>query len=231
MKVHETAIQEILSSGNGTTSLIERLLRDRKRLVQQHEEDLRLARQHRLELDPEKLVTVIFEYGQSALHRTGISDLDVPILASRIFNEFARHALRFTPILDPESDPSTGTKPWMCHDFGHRYADGLVLTYRWPEEANLVVEEGLFSSPLERFRAALMCLENTNAGRYQRVFPLAIASESFRPGWPIWPPEHGPFTLRPPDNIDDFLHVIKVGAGFLNRPSPNDVTASSSSRL
>jgi hypothetical protein len=209
MKAIEDEILAIFSSSEQNAIGVDRFVA-MKDLVERNDHALRLARQHRDEFDPERLEPVIAGWSASTLRRLNIADRDVIRVASCIFVQFARRVLEFIPIVDAECDPSNGLKLWM-YTYDSYDVIGLPLVYTWPNEASLLVKVEDFGCQNQRVRTALMCLANSGYGSFYFSSPLAVVDNSDKDCWPIWPPEHGPYTLRPPSRIEDFLRTITLG--------------------
>lgn len=215
---HEREIVDILCRNKRVAHSATGILFDLEDLIERNNEDLQRAAALRDSIEAERLEPVIDSYSREALRRSGIRRGLVIMVASQIFTRFAQRVLEFTPNLAPESDPRTGLKLWMFFDFG-RGCFGLPVNYQWPEAAHLVIKAQDFNCQEETFRAALMCLQSTFTSKYRHPSLLAKCA-GLEPGsWPVWPPEQGPYTLRPPSCIDDFLSAVLVGAASIDSES------------
>jgi hypothetical protein len=213
----EHEVLAILALNKRTAHQVTDLVFQLEHHVRQNDTALRDAKMKLHEIDPKKLEPTMRRRGE-------IRECDVSRLASRIFAQLARQVLNFSPKLAHESDPSTGPKLWMYSVDRQLLEEcGLSVKYKWHEEAKLVVQDWLCDSSESKLRAALQFLTSIFRDGKAWFAPLAtVDGSSMQVGGCLsLPPEQGPYTLRPPADIDDFLKVILIGMGsedYANEP-------------
>ncbi len=224
---YDRQIIQITCNSNELTSFTRELLEEMAELIKHFDQGLRQASEYRRCIDPDNLKALFRNSSETALERESITDrniLDKVIEAESIsFARFAEHALQFTPVVDPDHDPSTGPKSWMTGDKQSRDDWALApVSYQWPAEADFITNHEQCNCDEQTLRTALMCLQNPCLGRRyfeRKEFPFATVEGRLHEGWPHWPPEHGPCVMQPPGDLYEFLWAVKIGAGLVDGPT------------
>ena len=224
-KNYERDVIRIGGSDQRMASVAADLLNHMTYLVEADDQAIRRAREYRHRIDPERNRILFWKHSQNTLHRVGITDPavveKVVKAASASFALLAKHALQFTPTLDPDSDPATGLKLWMFYGEQNRdYVAEAPVSYQWPAEADFVVHHDQCNCDENTLRTALMCLENPSRcpgsyGYEREPFPFATVAGRIDPmKWPRWPSQRGPYILQPPSFLCEFLDAVALGIGL-----------------